>query len=477
MKTNYKYLVKNIGLLSISQLGTKTIGFFLIPLYTNILTTEEYGIYDLYSTTISLLIPILTLNIMQSIMRFSLDKESDKQNIFSSGLDVFLKGMLVFIGIVLLNLQFNLFPIINQYLLIFILFYVTSAIQQMLVYFARGIDDVASVSVGGLIDSIVMLSLNVLFLVPLHMGLNGYFYSSIIGLAVCDLYIFMKTKAWRYIQFKECDPKLRKEMIAYATPLILNAIAWWVNNASDRYVIIALCGVAANGIYSVAYKIPNILSMFQNIFNQAWTLSAVKDYDYNDSNGFFTRMYNTYNSMMVLMCSALIVGDRIIAKLLYARDFYEAWKYAPFLLIAIVFGALSGYIGGIFSAVKDSKVYAQSTIVGAVINIVLNYALVYLFGPIGAAIATAVSFIVVWVIRYIRLKKYIRIRVPLLRDILTYIILFIQASVLLTSYRNLVLMYTLEIALLLLLVIAYRKELTHAVNSVLRAPKSNKGKH
>lgn len=468
MKKNYKYLVKNIGLLSISQLGTKIIGFFLIPLYTNILTTEEYGIYDLYSTTISLLVPILTLNIMQSIMRFSLDQGSDKQKIFSSGLDVFLKGMLVFIGIVLFNLQFNLFPAINQYLLIFILFYVTSSIQQMLVFFARGIDDVAAVSVGGLIDSVMMLSLNVLFLLPLHMGLRGYFYSSIIGLTVCDLYIFIKTKAWRYIRFKKCDPVLRKEMIAYAAPLILNAIAWWVNNASDRYVIIALCGVAANGIYSVAYKIPNILNMLQNIFNQAWTLSAVKDYDYNDSNGFFTKMYNTYNSMMVLMCSALIVGDRIIAKLLYAKDFYEAWKYAPFLLIAIVFGALSGYIGGIFSAVKDSKVYAQSTVVGAVINIVLNLLLVHFFGPIGAAIATAAAFLVVWFVRFIKLKQYIHIRVAIVRDAVAYILLFVQSVVLLLLHDRLAVMYTLEIVLFLLVVAAYRKELLVAVELLIK---------
>ena len=468
MKKNDKYLVKNIGLLSISQLGTKIIRFFLIPLYTNILTTEEYGTYDLYSTTISLLIPILTLNIMQSIMRFSLDQESDKQKIFSSGLDVFLKGMLVFIGIVLLNLQFDLFPVINQYLLIFILFYVTSSIQQMLVFFARGIDDVAAVSVSGLIDSVMMLSLNVLFLVPLHMGLNGYFYSSIIGLAVCDLYIFIKTKAWRYIRFEKCDPVLRKQMIAYAAPLILNAIAWWVNNASDRYVIIALCGVAANGIYSVAYKIPNILNMFQNIFNQAWMLSAVKDYDYNDSNGFFTKIYNTYNSMMVLMCSALIVGDRIIAKLLYAKDFYEAWKYAPFLLIAIVFGALSGYIGGIFSAVKDSKVYAQSTVVGAVINIVLNLLLVHFFGSIGAAIATAAAFLVVWFVRFIKLKQYIHIRVAIVRDAVAYILLFVQSVVLLLLHDRLAVMYTLEIVLFLLVVAAYRKELLVAVELLIK---------
>lgn len=475
MEKNYKYLVKNIGLLSVSQLGTKIIGFFLIPLYTNVLTTEEYGTYDLYSTTISLLIPILTLNIMQSVMRFSLDQENDKKAVFSFGLNIFVKGLLVFLGLVLLNLQFNLLPIINQYLLIFILFYLTSSTQQMLVYFARGIDDVAAVSVGGLIDSAVMLSLNVLFLIPMHMGLTGYFYASVIGLVACDLYMILKTKIWQYITFKKGEFSLHADMIAYAAPLILNAIAWWVNNASDRYVVIALCGVAANGIYSVAYKIPNILSMFQNIFNQAWTISAVKDYDYNDSNGFFTRMYNTYNSMMVLMCSILMVGDRIIARLLYAKDFYEAWKYAPFLLIAIVFGALSGYIGGIFSAVKDSKIYAHSTVIGAVVNIIMNLVLVHFFGPIGAAIATAISYFIVWGVRFLKLKQYINIHVNIVRDCVAYSLLLVQAVALLVIQRNMLYIYITEFTLLLSVVVAYKSELFSLFFLLLKKKKKMKG--
>ena len=76
-------------------------------------------------------------------------------------------------------------------------------------------------------------------------------------------------------------------MIAYSAPLVLNAIGWWVNSASDRYVVTWLCGLAVNGIYSVGYKIPSIINVFQTIFNQAWFLSAVKEFDPQDKDGFF----------------------------------------------------------------------------------------------------------------------------------------------------------------------------------------------
>ena len=62
----YKYLLKNIGLLTLSSFTTKLLSFFLVPLYTNVLSTTEYGTYDMFNTTIGVLLPILTLNIQES---------------------------------------------------------------------------------------------------------------------------------------------------------------------------------------------------------------------------------------------------------------------------------------------------------------------------------------------------------------------------------------------------------------------------
>ena len=81
----YKYLLKNIGLLTLSSFTTKLLSFFLVPLYTNVLSTTEYGTYDMFNTTIGVLLPILTLNIQESVMRFSLDDKLDENSILSIG--------------------------------------------------------------------------------------------------------------------------------------------------------------------------------------------------------------------------------------------------------------------------------------------------------------------------------------------------------------------------------------------------------
>ena len=251
--------------------------------------------------------------------------------------------------------------------------------------------------------------------------------------------------------------KEKKEMLNYSKPMIANSVAWWVNNASDRLVVIFFCGLAENGIYSVASKIPSILNIFQSIFSQAWTLSAVNDFDPEDKSGFFANTYRIYNCLMVLICSTIIIIDKILASFLYAKDFYIAWRYVPWLTIAIVFGSLSGYIGGFFSAVKNSKIFAQSTVIGAIINIILNVITTPLIGALGAAIATAISYFIVWAIRYVHSKKFIKLKINLVRDIITYTLLVAQSIVILCEEG--VILYMVEMALFLMIILLYIKEL------------------
>ena len=161
---------------------------------------------------------------------------------------------------------------------------------------------------------------------------------------------------------------------------------------------------------------------------------------------------------MVVACYIIIATDRIMAKFLYANEFYVAWKYVPFLTIAIVFGALSGYVGGFFTAVKDSKKFATSTILGAVLNVILNFISVPIIGTLGAAISTAASYIVVWAVRIIQSREYIKIKINWGRDISSYLVMFIQTEILLLFPES-ILMYGVQGILILGIVFLYKREL------------------
>lgn len=454
MMNKYKYLFKNIGLLALSNFATKLISFFLVPLYTNILTTTEYGTYDLFYTTINVLIPILTLNINDAVLRFSIEKNVNKNAVATISIRYFIFGSIFILFGLVINAIFNISEVIKIYACFFFMMFFSQSLSGIVSSFARGIDKIRELSISSVIASVIIIGCNVLFLVIFRWGLKGYFLANIIGPLVQCLYLMICTRMTKYIKPQERYIQEKKGMLAYSKPLIANSVAWWINNASDRYIVIFFCGIAANGIYSIASKIPSILNIFQTIFNQAWTMSAVKEYDPEDKSGFFANTYKAYNCLMVILCSLIIATDKFLASFLYVKDFYTAWKYVPWLTIAIIFGALSGYIGGFFSAVKESKIFAQTTIIGAVLNIVMNIFLIPLLGPLGAAIATGISYFIVWLIRYIRSQSLIKLRIRLCRDLLTYAILVIQSVVLLLVSNN-VLLYVIQYTFVLLIMILY----------------------
>ncbi len=463
----YKYLFKNIGLLTLSSFATKLLSFFLVPLYTNVLSTTDYGTYDLLNTTVGVLIPVLTLNVQDAVIRFAMDKQQNRKSIVSVAVRILLVSNAIVAAGLVLNSIFGLSTLVKEYAIFFFAMFFVQSVYGVITYYVRGIDRIADLSVSSVLASAFTICFNIIFLVVFKWGLAGYFLANIIGPLAQIIYLVIRADMIHDTDLKADFSKEKKAMLDYSKPMIANSVAWWINNGSDRYVVIFFCGVAENGIYSVASKIPSILNIFQSIFSQAWTLSAVKDFDPEDKNGFFANTYRAYNCIMVLICSAIIVGDRILAHFLYAKDFYVAWRYVPWLTIAIVFGSLSGYIGGFFSAVKNSKIFAQSTVIGAVSNVILNLILTPIIGALGAAIATAVCYFIVWAIRYWHSKRFIKLRIRLGRDLITYGLLVLQSVVLLILDGGL--LYGVEVGLFMLIALLYAGDIIAVLNKGKKA--------
>ncbi len=464
--TNYKYLFKNIGFLTLSNFATRLLSFFLVPLYTNVLSTSEYGIYDLLNNTVGILVPVLSLNIMESVLRFSLENEDSRSKIFLIGLKYFLTGTEIVLFFLLLNRLIQVFPVFDQYAFYFLLMFISQVLSGNLTAYARGAERIADLSVSSVIASVTMIFLNIFFLLVLRIGIHGYFLANIMGSIFQCIYLIIKIRP-KFYRYRDTDKNLEKAMLHYSIPLIFNSIAFWVNSASDRYVVTWFCGLDANGIYSVASKIPSILNVFQVIFTQAWTLSAVKDFDPDDKNGFFSNTYRAYQAFITIGCSAIILFNRILARFLYANEFYSAWRYVPWLTIAIVFSSITGYIGGIFSAVKESAAFAKSMLIGAGINLVLNIVFTPFIGPLAAAIATAISNYIVLIIRIYQVKRYIRLTFSPARDNFSYVLLGVQ-GILFLVFTDTILLYVLLFLLEGILLVLYKKEIKEISNKICR---------
>lgn len=241
-----------MGLLTLSNFATKLLSFFLVPLYTSILSTAEYGEYDFISSTVGILVPILTINIYEAVLRYSMDKEAAPKDVFSIGLKFCLIGNSITILFLVVNHFFAISRIIDDLSIYFFLIFFTNSISGIISSMARGLDRIKEISIASVIGSIITITLNIVLLCVAKLGIDGYFIANIFGILSQMCFLFVCMKGWKYISFKHVEQKTNKEMIHYSLPTIANAIAWWVNGLADRYVIIFFLGISANGVYSVA---------------------------------------------------------------------------------------------------------------------------------------------------------------------------------------------------------------------------------
>lgn len=466
MDSKYKYLVKNTSILTISNFSSKVLVFLLVPLYTSVLTTAEYGTYDLIATTLQLLTPFLALNIYEGVMRFMMDDSADKDDVASIGLKYVLIGILLFGIIICVNKALYLWQALADYSTYVFAYFSCGLFYQYVNQFAKGLERVTDMGVAGVLGTLATVILNITLLLGLHMGLAGFYIAYIAGQGIPALFLSLRINIVRYIK-RRPNKKTEREMIRYSLPLIMNSLGWWANNVSDRYVVTFICGVAVNGIYSVAYKIPTILNTLQQIFIQAWQISAIKEYSNDDSRSFYGKALDYMNVIMCICCMGLILLTKPIARILYAKDFYAAWQYVPFLLVSGVFNSASGILGPILTANKNSKAMGSSALYGALINIVLNIVLVLAMGAQGAAIPTTVSSFFIYFFRKLSVGKDITY-INRKQMIFSWLLICVQA--ILAIYTSL---YIIQAIIILLLMLMYRYEIKSLCKFALQLLKRN----
>ena len=167
MNRKYKELARNTALFTISSFGSKILTFLLVPLYTNVLTTGDYGVADIISTSVSLLIYILTLNISAAVLRFAIDDIENRKAILSIGLRISVVGSTILALAVFICYILNLFEWEPYCYIFLVLLFVGSNINDILNNYLRAIDKITEVVVSGLLVTVITIGCNILFLVVL----------------------------------------------------------------------------------------------------------------------------------------------------------------------------------------------------------------------------------------------------------------------------------------------------------------------
>lgn len=420
-----KYLAKNTFIFALSNIATKAITFFLVPIYTAVLSTYEYGIVDLTSTVITIAVPIVTLNICEAVMRFALDKDADKDKITQIGTNVYLIGCIVAILVIPIC---GFFENLSSYGASIYMYLIAMAGSQLYLCDLRGKELLFKYSIGNILQTLLVAVLNIVFLVVFKMGVTGYFSAYTIACFVTMIYALAVGRGYKTFRLKQMDRTIFKSMAKYSIVLIPNSFMWWIMNSSDRIMVSTMVGVAANGIYAISYKLPSIVSIVTSVFNQAWSYSAIKEEGAKDETKFNNKIFVYLTSVSMFIGIALCTFMKPFLTIYVSNAYYEAWKYTPFLIIGCVYMTLGTFMSTSYTVHKDSFGFLFSATFGAIFNIAFNYILIPHIQVYGAALATCVSYILVFVFRLIHTRKYLKYNVKNKEFILGSIMLFASGA-------------------------------------------------
>lgn len=395
MSIGLKKLLTNTLFFGLSSVATKLLNVLLLPFYVRVLSSEEFATYDLTTQAIGLLLPMLSLSIIEAVFRFNMTKSANRDEIFSCGLQTLSAGyalLVLFTPIIVHFLNWQLGGLA-------ILLYITFSLRQYFDFFLRGLGKVHFIAIISLLESVLIAVLSFLFLTTLELGVYGVLLAFIIGHTSAASAYFLIGRLSRFL-IKRVDKLIWKQLLIFSIPLIPNRASWWLNSSLDRFILLHYLGASTAGIYGAICRIPSFVNTIHSIFIQAWQLTANEKNESTDAKEVYTNMYHFYHTGILALASALILGAQDITSIILGVEYGTSWHIVPFLTLAVVFGSMIGFLNSILIAHKRTKKIYIPVLVGGAFGAVLNVMFVPDYGLTAAAVTTTLSYFLIWSLRF-----------------------------------------------------------------------------
>ena len=416
-----KELIKNTGILMIAKISTQIVSFLLLPLYTALLSTAEYGRVDIYTSLVMIIVPFLTLQLEMGMFRYYIveTNDTDKKKVVTNAFAVV---AIMCIGISIIFWIVDFFFHLKNAGLVYA-FYLAQTACTVMYQVCRAKGDNVGYGLSNFISSALAILLNVLFIAGLGWKVEGILLSSVIAHTVSFLYMIFRTKIYSELGREYISKETAKTLLTYSIPLVFNQIASWTINYSDRLIILWKLGEGANGIFSVACKFANITGTFFNVFNVAWTENIVRSMSDRDGKTYIRDMFTLIFRIYMLLITGIINLLPIVFTIFVRGDFVEAYHHIPIQLVGMLFSGMSSAVGSIYIAYNRTKEVSITTILAGVCNVLVHLLLINSCGLYAASISTLVSFIALFIYRMIFIRKFFEISLDIKKTLIQLFVL------------------------------------------------------
>ena len=412
-------------LFAVGSVGSKLLQFFLVPFYTRVLTDAEFGTTDLLQAAVSLLLPVFTLTVYESVFRYAMEKEYDRRSVFAAGAAVTLAGV---VFLCLCGAGVALFSQL-EYVWLVAANAAAVAFRTLLSQYARAIGKTGLFTSDNLLLTACVLAFNIVFIAVCKWGVGGYMLGYIAANTVSCGFLAVMLRNDISLRLTRITRRLLKTLLLFSVPLIPNTICWWISNFTDRIMITSMVSINENGLYAAAHKLPSLLSVVVTVFFQAWQISANEEIGKQDTAEFYSEIFSQISACVFVLSSLLTLLCRPVTDVLLAEEFFPAWRYMPVLLLSMTFFSFAQFLGSIYSANKKTTMAFVTNFIAMVVNVAFNYILIKNMGTVGAGAATALSFLVLWIVRAVNTRSIVPIRYRVVPLTLSCAVLTAQAVV------------------------------------------------
>lgn len=453
MQSASEKLAKGTIVYMVGNLLSKILQMLILPIITTSLLTSEYGYYELIITTIGLVTPIITFQMIEGMFRNMFNADLDEQRRTVTTVTLFLFCSSILLALILLMICI-FFPNINYMLLIY-LNYISAISFNYTQKLARCQQKNTQFAISGVINTMIMLLLQIISLLVFKQGVQGMLLANCISYFVSSIYLLKYLDLYSYLNLKYYNSNTLTSLFKYSVPLIPNSIGWWLISSSDRYVVTWFMGAAANGIYSIAGKFSQLLTFITSVFQLAWQESAIMEESNEKRDEFYSNIFNVYMKLLLGGYLIILPFIKVIFPILINRNYYEGYLYNPILLIGCIFAAFSQFYGSGYVVFRRTTGAFTTTLVSAIINIIIGIGLITKIGLYAPAIGTATAFGVQWLLRAYQLKDCFKVKI----DVKSALLLFLCSVIVTFIYyldSNIVQILTILISITIFVIFNFK---------------------
>ncbi|MCL4708117.1 oligosaccharide flippase family protein [bacterium] len=421
MLQDFKSILKHGSIYSLGNILSKLVGFLMIPIYTRYLTPADYGVLELLTLVSVIFSMVLALRLTSGLTRYyrEYEEQEDRNRLVSTAL--------VF-TVVLAALAYALLSRSGESISLLVFKTAKYHDEVILIIISLAFEMCASVAYTYLrileksvhfilisfLQLVIGLSLNVYFIVVLQWGLNGILYSMVVSNGVA--FLLLSAYTFAQVRFHFDAGKLRG-MLVFGLPLIPAGFLIFILNMGDRFLLGRLTTLSEVGIYALGYKFGMMLGTFiGGPFSFVWAPKRVEIYkDRTNRDEIFTRVFLYLFLVLALVGLAISILIKDVLTFIAAPEFLPAFRVVPLVTLGYVFYTLYYLVDFGFYINNKTYWYIIINAVAAALNVGLNLWLIPRHGAMGAAMATAISFLVCPILAYLISQRYYYLKYDFVR--------------------------------------------------------------